>query len=118
VECVGKGKASAPYEFGVRVAIVTSSMSVPTYDSLKRTAKGASMLDPIASLCEELICPYKKDNRFLYFDYGHFSADGSDLAVKAMRLGMGGELAGERADAAARNAPPTTYDRERGGGTP
>jgi hypothetical protein len=25
VECIGKGKASAPYEFGVKVSIVTTS---------------------------------------------------------------------------------------------
>lgn len=57
-------------------------------DFLERTARGASILDPIGALCRDITCPYKKDRRFLYIDYGHFSADGSDLAVKALRLGM------------------------------
>jgi peptidoglycan/LPS O-acetylase OafA/YrhL len=55
---------------------------------LGRDAKGASILDPIVDLCHGITCPYKKDGRFLYVDYGHFSAYGSDLAVKTMRLGM------------------------------
>ena len=29
VECIGKGKASAPYEFGVKVAIVTTNRRAP-----------------------------------------------------------------------------------------
>jgi IS5 family transposase len=29
VECIGKGKASAPYEFGVKVAIVTTNARAP-----------------------------------------------------------------------------------------
>jgi hypothetical protein len=30
VECVGKGKASAPYEFGVKVSIVTTNARAPS----------------------------------------------------------------------------------------
>ena len=29
MECIGKGKASAPYEFGVKVAIVTTNARAP-----------------------------------------------------------------------------------------
>jgi IS5 family transposase len=29
VECIGKGKASAPYEFGVKVSIVTTNARAP-----------------------------------------------------------------------------------------
>jgi SGNH domain (fused to AT3 domains) len=57
-------------------------------DFLARTSSMASILDPIAALCRDLICPYKQDDQFLYLDYGHFSAEGSDLAVRTLRLGM------------------------------
>src|SRR5665213_3112784 len=29
VECIGKGKASAPYEFGVKVSVVTTNARAP-----------------------------------------------------------------------------------------
>ena len=29
VECIGKGKASAPYEFGVKASIVTTNARAP-----------------------------------------------------------------------------------------
>jgi hypothetical protein len=38
--------------------------------------------------CKGIPCPYKKDRQVLYVDYGHFSTEGSDMAVKALRLGM------------------------------
>lgn len=61
----------------------------PALDALlEMTSKGASALDPIGVLCQGITCPYKQDSQFLYVDYGHFSALGSDLAVKALRLGM------------------------------
>lgn len=57
-------------------------------DLLAMNSKRASIIDPIGALCQKNICPYKKNGQFLYSDYGHFSVVGSDLAVKALRLGM------------------------------
>lgn len=91
-------------EFGVDVqslaywfrgdGLTSQSWQIANFDPsinqlLNRTSKGASVLDPISVLCRgTVICPYKNDGQFLYVDYGHFSAYGSDLAVKALRLGM------------------------------
>ena len=55
---------------------------------LRIATKGATLLDPIAVLCRGKICPFEKDGRLLYVDYGHYSIVGSELAVKALQLGM------------------------------
>jgi len=55
---------------------------------LRRTTDGATLLDPIAALCRGNICPYEKEGRLLYGDYGHYSIEGSEVAVRALRLGM------------------------------
>ena len=59
---------------------------------LRTTTRGATLLDPIAALCRGSICPYRKGGRLLYVDYGHYSTEGSELAVKALQLGMTPEL--------------------------
>ena len=55
---------------------------------LRTTTRGATLLDPIAALCRGNICPYEKGGQLLYLDYGHYSDEGSELAVKALQLGM------------------------------
>ena len=40
-ECIGKGKASAPYEFGVKVSIVTTNACAPGR-SVRATCQGAA----------------------------------------------------------------------------
>jgi peptidoglycan/LPS O-acetylase OafA/YrhL len=58
---------------------------------LRTTTKGATLVDPIAALCHGNICPYEKGGRLLYVDYGHYSIEGSEVAVKALQLGMTSE---------------------------
>jgi hypothetical protein len=43
----------------------------------------ARFIDPIAYLCSGALCRFRDDIDFLYWDYGHFSAHGSTLAVRA-----------------------------------
>src|SRR5579863_5037092 len=67
---------------------ISNADSTSINDLLKKSTKGATLLDPIGALCHDNICPYQRDGQLLYVDYGHFSAEGSDLAVKALRLAM------------------------------
>jgi len=48
---------------------------------LASASSAAKFIDPIERLCNQDICPYRRDGEFLIFDYGHFSAYGSKLAV-------------------------------------
>jgi hypothetical protein len=89
-------------EFGIDVqslaywqrANATGSWQIANFDPTindflaKSSSNKASILDPIGALCHGIICSYKQDDQFLYMDYGHFSAIGSNLAVRALRLGM------------------------------
>jgi IS5 family transposase len=42
VECIGKGKASAPYEFGVKASIVTTNARAPGWANMQPALKPAS----------------------------------------------------------------------------
>ena len=45
--------------------------------------KGATFIDPLAFLCDAKGCSYADagSGKFLYFDYGHFSTAGAELAI-------------------------------------
>jgi hypothetical protein len=43
----------------------------------------ARFIDPTLSLCSGELCPFRDQTDFLYWDYGHFSAHGSAVAVRA-----------------------------------
>ncbi|MER8692169.1 acyltransferase [Mesorhizobium opportunistum] len=45
--------------------------------------KGADFIDPLAYLCDAAGCSYADagTKQFLYFDYGHFSTAGAELAI-------------------------------------
>lgn len=66
-----------------------SDFDAPLFEMLRKYTKGATLLSPINALCNENLCPFKNNGQLLYMDYGHFSARGSNLAVKALHLGMG-----------------------------
>jgi peptidoglycan/LPS O-acetylase OafA/YrhL len=51
-------------------------------DGLRAQAADAVLIEPIKELCEGDMCPYRINGSFVYTDYGHFSAEGSDYAVK------------------------------------
>jgi peptidoglycan/LPS O-acetylase OafA/YrhL len=76
------------HEAGASTSWEIANFNPAINDFLARVSNMASILDPIGALCHDLICPYKQDDQFLYLDYGHFSAEGSDLAVRTLRLGM------------------------------
>jgi peptidoglycan/LPS O-acetylase OafA/YrhL len=52
-------------------------------ENLKRLSDGASFVNPLSYLCDDLICPYRENYNYYYGDYGHFSAFGSAIAVAA-----------------------------------
>jgi SGNH domain (fused to AT3 domains) len=55
----------------------------PTIDEdLRIQATGAVFIAPIKELCDVDMCPYRINGNFVYTDYGHFSAQGSEYAVK------------------------------------
>jgi hypothetical protein len=43
----------------------------------------ARFIDPTLSLCSSELCPFRDQTDFLYWDYGHLSAHGSAVAVRA-----------------------------------
>lgn len=49
---------------------------------LATESTGAQFIDPLASLCAGDLCPYRQGKVWLYGDYGHFSAAGSQLAAE------------------------------------
>jgi peptidoglycan/LPS O-acetylase OafA/YrhL len=51
-------------------------------EGLRGQAAGAVLIEPIKELCNADMCPYRTNESFLYTDYGHFSAEGSDYAVR------------------------------------
>jgi peptidoglycan/LPS O-acetylase OafA/YrhL len=51
-------------------------------EGLRAQASGAVLIEPIKELCDADMCPYRINGSFVYTDYGHFSAEGSDYAVK------------------------------------
>lgn len=46
-------------------------------------AGSGTFIDPLSFLCRGTRCTYMKQHVHLYYDYGHFSAFGSDLAVRS-----------------------------------
>jgi peptidoglycan/LPS O-acetylase OafA/YrhL len=42
----------------------------------------ARFIDPLESLCAEGRCTFRSEGRFRYYDYGHFSAEGSAEAAR------------------------------------
>ena len=44
---------------------------------------GATFIDPAEALCPQGICPARVGDKDLYLDYGHFTPEGSRLAVAA-----------------------------------
>jgi peptidoglycan/LPS O-acetylase OafA/YrhL len=51
-------------------------------EGLRAQAAGAVVIEPIKELCDADMCPYRMNESFIFTDYGHFSAEGSDYAVK------------------------------------
>lgn len=49
---------------------------------LKAQSAQAGFIDPLAALCSGRQCPYRRGKIWLYADYGHFSAAGSQWAVE------------------------------------
>jgi peptidoglycan/LPS O-acetylase OafA/YrhL len=56
----------------------------PAQNQLLHQASGsADFIDPLPTFCKERLCEYKTRNELLFYDYGHFSDVGSDLAVNS-----------------------------------
>jgi peptidoglycan/LPS O-acetylase OafA/YrhL len=51
-------------------------------EDLRAQAAGAVLIEPIKELCDSDMCPYRINGSFVFRDFGHFSAEGSDYAVK------------------------------------
>ncbi|HVY84692.1 MAG TPA: acyltransferase family protein [Caulobacterales bacterium] len=79
--------------FGADVSIIAfrkpdasswpTSLAPDLNQRLRNYAQGAAFIDPIASLCAEGRCTYRRGDHFLYADEGHFSHEGSVEAVDA-----------------------------------
>ncbi|MCJ2035715.1 acyltransferase family protein [Methylobacterium sp. J-068] len=52
-------------------------------ETLRALAPGAGLIDPEAYFCTPPLCRYRAEGTDLFVDYGHFSAAGSDRAVRA-----------------------------------
>ena len=50
---------------------------------LADVAKTAMFVNPMPATCTALLCTYEQHGTFYFADYGHYSAAGSALAVKA-----------------------------------
>jgi len=51
-------------------------------DHIKSLIGDTPFIDPLPYVCEGNSCAYRKDGELLYKDYGHYSDQGSDMAVK------------------------------------
>jgi peptidoglycan/LPS O-acetylase OafA/YrhL len=56
-------------------------------DTLRRIAGEHVFIDPMPPLCDGSTCTYQDRGTFLFLDYGHYSAAGSALAVRALFAG-------------------------------
>lgn len=52
-------------------------------DALRTASAAATFVDPLSAFCHENVCTYKSSDKLLFADYGHFSEEGSDMAVKS-----------------------------------
>jgi peptidoglycan/LPS O-acetylase OafA/YrhL len=52
-------------------------------DAIRAEAGTATFIDPLDRFCEGDTCIYNDRGKLLFFDYGHFSDAGSDLAVRS-----------------------------------
>ncbi len=52
-------------------------------EKLSSFVKKQHFINPMTALCQGKSCPYRDHTTFLFEDYGHFSVEGSDRAVKA-----------------------------------
>lgn len=68
----GTGHASWYFSFDPRIN-----------QHLKGEVGAAAFIDPTQTFCRERRCDYMRDGHLLFDDYGHFSAYGSDLAVRS-----------------------------------
>jgi hypothetical protein len=50
---------------------------------LRAASKSAEFVDPLPTFCSGKICKYESGDRLLFYDYGHLSEQGSDLAVRS-----------------------------------
>lgn len=55
-------------------------------DKLAAVAGNHEFLNPMTALCVKTVCDYQDRGTYLYSDDGHYSADGSDRAVRALLL--------------------------------
>ncbi|MES1201822.1 MAG: acyltransferase family protein, partial [Pseudomonadota bacterium] len=79
--------------FGADVAVIAfrkpgatawpTSLAHDLNQRLHAYAGGAAFVDPMASLCTQGRCTFRRADRFLYADDGHFSHEGSIEAVDA-----------------------------------
>jgi peptidoglycan/LPS O-acetylase OafA/YrhL len=60
----------------------TTNYNPTIEESLRAQSVHATFIEPIKELCDGDVCPYLIDGRFLFSDYGHFSAEGSEFAVR------------------------------------
>lgn len=59
------------------------SVDASINDNLRELAIGATFIDPLEALCDGARCPFRRDWRLLYTDYGHFSEIGSTISARA-----------------------------------
>jgi hypothetical protein len=52
--------------------------------TLRRIAGSHDFIDPMAALCDGPTCTYQDRGTFLFDDYGHYSAAGSNIAVRRL----------------------------------
>jgi peptidoglycan/LPS O-acetylase OafA/YrhL len=56
-------------------------------DTLRRIAGEHVFIDPMPPVCDGSTCTYQDRGTFMFLDYGHYSAAGSTLAVRALFVG-------------------------------
>lgn len=64
-----------------------SSWTITNYnpaidEGLMAQSVGATLIEPVKQLCNKDACPFQRQDSLAFMDYGHFSAAGSDYAVR------------------------------------
>jgi peptidoglycan/LPS O-acetylase OafA/YrhL len=76
------------YISGNRNSLVNAEWPVAVEDRLNQAVEqqalkgGAQFINPISEMCRGKFCEYREGRKYLFEDFGHFSAAGSILAVK------------------------------------
>jgi hypothetical protein len=62
----------------------TVSFPLAINSELAAAAAGHQFVDPMAPLCTGTTCTYQDRGTYLFVDFGHYSAAGSDWAVRSL----------------------------------